>query len=316
MSFVLQAPLNHATAFLSFLGDLITQHDREERLEKGSSLVPASFIEELRPIYLQSRVDQAVLHESEISLMPLRWRIHSALGLPWQALAAVPPSAPAPAPVVKQPRLKGASRAPVTAFEVVRRLSAYLRPYVENHPARLIRYGFSLVRPQLDHGGHAACELSRPRLPVSSSSSEHARQAFESSAAIERPDIKSPAGTRDSPPAGGAQIAPQPNRALAKRSGRLASHPSPQTNQAANPMKLAIPPSFPVTLLAVLLPCLLLCQCQAVSDPNSLPLRQKETRKVIYERYYTMNGHRMVERRVVVTDKPRLETWLYSEVLD
>jgi hypothetical protein len=320
MSFVLQAPLNHATAFLSFLGDLITEHDREERLEKGSSLVPASFIDELRPIYLQSRVDQAVLHESEVSLMPLRRRIQSALGLPCQALPTA--LAPAPAPVPKQPESKGAARAPATAFEVVRRLSAYLRPYVENHPARLIRYGFSLVRPQLDHEGHAACALCRLRPHVSSSGAEHTMQAFGSSAAIERPDNKPPAGTRDSPPMGGAQHAPQPNRAQAKRSGSLPRHPSPPThptaNPTANPMKHAIPPSFPATLLALLLPCLLvlLCQCQAVSAPNGRSLNKKETRKVLAERYYTMNGKRMVERRVLITDKPRLETWLYSEALD
>jgi len=83
-------------------------------------------------------------------------------------------------------------------------------------------------------------------------------------------------------------------------------------------MKLAIPPSFPATLLALLLPCLLvlLCQCQAVSAPNGRSLNKKETRKVLAERYYTMNGQRMVERRVLITDKPRLETWFYSEALD
>lgn len=81
-------------------------------------------------------------------------------------------------------------------------------------------------------------------------------------------------------------------------------------------MKHAFPPSFPATLLAVLLPCLLLCQCQTVTDLNSRFRGDTETRQVIYERYYTMNGHRMVERRVIVTVEPRFETELYTKVLD
>jgi hypothetical protein len=75
-------------------------------------------------------------------------------------------------------------------------------------------------------------------------------------------------------------------------------------------------PSFLPPLLAGLLPCLLLCQCQRRPAPDGRLPRFKETRPVLYERYYTLNGHRMVERRVLVTRTPRLETEIYSEALD
>ena len=144
MSYILEAPHHSPSAFLTFMGDLISQHDREEHFLKGSSLLPNALIEELRGLYLQSRVDHAVLREAEASLQPLRHQLQNALGLPEQKMQVqrLKPT------VVHRSELVAADieKSTATAFEIVGRLSTYLRPLVEEHPERLLRYGFSLVR--------------------------------------------------------------------------------------------------------------------------------------------------------------------------
>ena len=59
--------------------------------------------------------------------------------------------------------------------------------------------------------------------------------------------------------------------------------------------------------------CLAQCTCPRV-DPNR-PLTPADEGKVISERYYEINGVRKVERRILVTTRPRLETRLETRIL-
>lgn len=59
--------------------------------------------------------------------------------------------------------------------------------------------------------------------------------------------------------------------------------------------------------------CLVQCTTSRV-DPNRPPTPADEG-KVISERYYEINGVRKVERRIVVTTTPRLETKLVTKIL-
>ncbi len=57
---------------------------------------------------------------------------------------------------------------------------------------------------------------------------------------------------------------------------------------------------------------LLLVQCNHVLDPSSRPLTNKDSGRVIGERYYQVGGRPMIERRVLVTATPVLETRVYG----
>jgi hypothetical protein len=70
-----------------------------------------------------------------------------------------------------------------------------------------------------------------------------------------------------------------------------------------------------MTKLIVVLGCLCLVQCTSSRvDPNRT-LTPADEGKVISERYYETNGVRKVERRIIVTTQPRLETRLETRIL-
>ncbi|MBK8094916.1 MAG: hypothetical protein IPK32_23835 [Verrucomicrobiaceae bacterium] len=65
--------------------------------------------------------------------------------------------------------------------------------------------------------------------------------------------------------------------------------------------------------LALASMCLLQCAPSKVS-PNQ-PLSDKSNGKVLNERFYEVNGVRKVERRIIVSTTPKLETKVVTEIL-
>lgn len=59
--------------------------------------------------------------------------------------------------------------------------------------------------------------------------------------------------------------------------------------------------------------CILLVQCNHVLDPSSRPLTNKDSGRVIGEHHYQVGGRAMIQRRVLVSATPVLETRLYGE---
>jgi hypothetical protein len=70
-----------------------------------------------------------------------------------------------------------------------------------------------------------------------------------------------------------------------------------------------------MTKLVFILSSLCLVQCTTSRVDPSRPITKADEGKVISERYYEINGVRKVERRIIVTATPRLETKLVTKIL-
>ncbi|MBL9181800.1 MAG: hypothetical protein JNN17_06645 [Verrucomicrobiaceae bacterium] len=70
-----------------------------------------------------------------------------------------------------------------------------------------------------------------------------------------------------------------------------------------------------MTKLVFILSSLCLVQCTTSRVDPSHPVTKADEGKVISERYYEINGVRKVERRIIVTATPRLETKLVTKIL-
>lgn len=57
------------------------------------------------------------------------------------------------------------------------------------------------------------------------------------------------------------------------------------------------------------------CLSQCAHQPSERYLTNEDSGKVISERYYEINGVRKVERRILVTATPRLETRVDARIL-
>lgn len=58
-----------------------------------------------------------------------------------------------------------------------------------------------------------------------------------------------------------------------------------------------------------------LLQCAPSKVAPNEPLTNKSIGKVHHERYYEVNGVRKVERHIIVTATPKLETKVVTEIL-
>lgn len=66
-------------------------------------------------------------------------------------------------------------------------------------------------------------------------------------------------------------------------------------------------------LLCLASACLVQCT-HRVAD-STRPLTSADNGKILSERYYEIGGVRKVERRIIMTTTPRLETRLETEIL-
>ncbi len=73
------------------------------------------------------------------------------------------------------------------------------------------------------------------------------------------------------------------------------------------------PVSMPKIFIILSSLCLVQCAAQRV-DPGR-PLTRADAGKVISERFYEINGVRKVDRRIIVTTTPRLETRIETQIL-
>jgi hypothetical protein len=67
--------------------------------------------------------------------------------------------------------------------------------------------------------------------------------------------------------------------------------------------------------IPLILSSLCLVQCASQHVPPGRPLTAADKGKILSVRYYEINGIRKVERWIIVTTQPKLETRLETEIL-